>query len=414
LYHRETDPDLRSLALDEAANTFSFNLPVASSCLMALGQAMVADERGDARKLHDALKRSLATVPDDPQLPIAHEWLLGRLHGLELSDRLVVAELLPLGIEHCLSGWGRHLVLDLVRKARQSWETPSFLTGRSRLRESDPSSRFDAVLLFSFWTGRGEEIRRQALTLADQGELRPHHLSDAYFALVELGETEDAGALLNEVLDAGMATSGPDGARERTPPDDFGERWQPHVSCCRASEAALAGALEEAEELLYPDRSKSGDPLFRPFNSARLILARAAWADSKKGLTRRALRLQGKRDTFAQEHQAWFALLDGDTRHAERNLRSFVERGHHLSGRNLSNFLYGALQISCGDDTGARRTFEALPDAQWPRTWTLGSYLASGRLGGGEIEAYLARAFPWERRVLASHRELLEAVGAKS
>jgi hypothetical protein len=48
-----------------------------------------------------------------------------------------------------------------------------------------------------------------------------------------------------------------------------------------------------------------------------------------------------------------------------------------------------------------------LPDTENPRTWTLGSYHLSGRLGGGDVNKYLCRALPWERRQLGRHLALL-------
>ena len=104
-------------------------------------------------------------------------------------------------------------------------------------------------------------------------------------------------------------------------------------------------------------------------------------------------------------------MLDGDEKRAEAQLRPFVERGLHLSGRNLSNFLYGSLQLLLGNELAARRTFEALRESAWPRTWTLGSHVASGRLDATPGGAYCSQAFPWELRVLRNHQELLEAVG---
>ena len=129
-----------------------------------------------------------------------------------------------------------------------------------------------------------------------------------------------------------------------------------------------------------------------------------------KGRTREALRLRAKRDSFALEHLTWFAIQDGDAKTAARNLRPFIDRSQHLAGRNLSNFLYGTLLLLRGNEQQAQRVFRALPDNERPRTWTLGSYLASGRLDDRDPEFQL-RAFPWEKLVLASHRQLLESAG---
>ena len=88
-----------------------------------------------------------------------------------------------------------------------------------------------------------------------------------------------------------------------------------------------------------------------------------------------------------------------------------IERGDHRTGRNLVNFLYGALHLSRGDERGAHAVFADLAPKPWPRTWTLGSHLVAGNLGEGDVQRYLDSAFVWERRVLESHRELLGAVG---
>ena len=284
LHRRESDPEVRQLALEEATQTFAAG-DEGDSCLMSLGQALVADRRGDTAGMHDALEAALQGSPGDPQLAIVHEWLLGRLHRLSLDERRAAAELLLLGIRNSFSGWGRRSVQELVRKARQSWETPSFLTGRSRLREADPVSHFDALLFFSFWAGRSESIVRSVRELEERKALRPHNFSDAFFALVELGESEAAVTLNSEIE-----------SRHRSRSDD--QRWQPFLACCRSTEAALEGAFADSLEILQSSRFDKADPLFRPFNSARLTLARAAWSTNKE-LSRRALRSQGRRDSFS-------------------------------------------------------------------------------------------------------------------
>ncbi len=391
----EKEPELRSLMLGEARTSYEQGMASNRSCLLPLGLAIVADESGDPVSVHESLERALARDTHDPHLAIVHEWLLSRLHDVDPEERFTVAELVPLAIRHCLRGWGRRSIQDLMRKVRQNWETPSFLSGRSRLRESDLATHADAAFFLGFWAGRATDIADTLERLLGHGEARPHHVADAYFALHELGEHEAAHRLMTELKD------GPQGPGSPT-------RWATVFACCRATDAALAGDLGEAEGLLGAIRTELSH---RPYNSARLWLARAAWEHGRRDILKRTLRPRGTRDSFAREHAAWFALLDKDARSAARHLRPFVERGHHLSGRNLSNFLYGALQLLRGDPKAAEVTFRSLPEARWPRSWTLGSYLAAGRLGAGCVDDYLDQAFPWEKRVLAAHRSLLEAVG---
>ena len=401
LMREEQDHEVRELALDEAARAFAPSGESERSCLMALGGALVADEREDARGLHDSLAVALATVPDDPHLPIVHEWLLGRLHRLRLTrapDRRRAGSTQRPALLHRLGAAARSgdrtqgsaiLGDAVVHHRSQPFAScfrspiPPVISTPSCSFRSGPAAVSSSPARFSVMTARRS---------------RAHHLSDAYFALVELGHAEAARELLSEVL--GQAST-----------EQLDDRWGPVARCCRVADAALAGDLGEALDLLQADEIGAIDNTFRPFNSARLTLARAAWEASEPGVARRALHLRGRRDTFAREHLAWFAILDGDARRAESHLRPFVEKGHTSSGRNLSNFLYGCLQLLRGREDEAERTFRALPDVIWPRTWTLGSYFASGRLAGGDLERYLAESFPWERRALSSQREVLEAAG---
>ena len=386
---RETDPDVCALLLEEASQAFRSGTE--ETCLTYLGLALVADEARLPNQEHDALARALDAFPDDPNLAVAHEWLLSRLHRLDLNERLTAAELLPLAIEHCLGGWARQLIQDLVRKVRRSWETPSFLSGRSRLRQGDLASRADATLLFAFWAGRGPLIAATVNRLLEAGQARPHHLADAYFALLELGRRD---------LASDVWSTAPESAFDPASSD----KMRRILSCCGATERALGGDLEGAFAQLFETESRPSD---RPFNSARLWLARAASPANPGGMVQRALKQRSLRDTFAREHLAWFALESGDLRKAETYLHPFVQSGQHRSGRNLSNFLYGCLLLHRGDLAPAMHIFSALPSVQWPRTWTLGSYLASGRLGNGSVERYRQAALPWEQAVLDSHIDQL-------
>ena len=76
----------------------------------------------------------------------------------------------------------------------------------------------------------------------------------------------------------------------------------------------------------------------------------------------------------------------------------------------MTNFLQGAWLLLNGRPEAASRTFEMLPADTPPRTWTLGSYYAAGRLGDGDVDRYLSDAFPWERRWLYTHMALLARV----
>ena len=143
------------------------------------------------------------------------------------------------------------------------------------------------------------------------------------------------------------------------------------------------------------------------------MLARALFRDDRIGPALRVLRPLGSHDGFAREHQAWFLLAAGEGARASRQLRPFVERGDHRSGKNLTNFLHGSELLLRGCEGEARHVFSLLDEVPWPRTWTLGSHLALDRLGGGKVGDYLATAFPWERRQLERQAQLLATVGGK-
>jgi serine/threonine-protein kinase len=382
---RAEDPGIASLHLQEADACFDPDGPLADCCLVALGQARVARERRDLDSLHAALSSALRDFPDDPHLLTVGEWTLGQLHSLDADERQLLAVLLPLAIRHVRGGWGGDLVHGLARQVRNAWETPSFLTGRGRYRSGDLTSRAESELFFAFWAGHPQRIDEITRELLESGAARPHHLADAVWCLLEL----DQSPLARELFD--MASASEDGSP---------------LPLVQAALLAVEGELEEAAALMS---QVSPSPNDRSFNSARLWLARSAWRQGESPFG--PLRRVGAKDYVAREHRAWYALAEGDSARATKELLPLVERGDHRSGRNLVNFLHGAVHLSQGDVEGARAVFAHLSPDPWPRSWTLGSHLAAGTLGDGDVERYVDAAFAWETSVLASHRELLRAVG---
>lgn len=291
-----------------------------------------------------------------------------------------------------MENWGRGVVTDLVRGLRSNWETPSFMSGRARFRENDPVSHAEARLFFGFWSGRSRLVEDTFQELLRSRLLRPHHVSDTVFSLLELGQPEDASRVLEQV--------------DRETPGDT-PRDSRLEELCRAAVVGALGRLDEAFELIARSPLDPGD---RASNSARLWVARALIDHEETSRAFTVLRPLGPRDSFAREQLAWFHLQQLDLRRAERHLKPFRERGDHRTGRNLSNFLEGASLMLRSRAEEAMEVFGCLPETRWPRTWTLGSHLATGRLGEGSPEVYLENAFPWERTTLASHQALLDRV----
>ena len=87
--------------------------------------------------------------------------------------------------------------------------------------------------------------------------------------------------------------------------------------------------------------------------------------------------------------------------------RFILDRKDHRRGKNLSNFLHGVSLIAKGREEEARLVFSYLQGLPWPRSWTLGSHYALGRLGNGNLASYLDGAFFWERMNLDRHVRLL-------
>ena len=178
------------------------------------------------------------------------------------------------------------------------------------------------------------------------------------------------------------------------------------MTYARSALLALEGELESARELLH---SANGSVNDRAYNSARLWLARAARSRGESALS--YLPRRGSKDTFAREHRAWFALLEDEPDLARAELEPLVERGDHTTGRNMVNFLHGTALLQRGETPAARLVFGHLDVVAWPRSWTLGSHLARGTLGMGNVAAYRASAFDYEKRSLERHQELLATVG---
>ena len=391
LHRRETEPELRALLLQEARDAFTGKGAISPSCLTYLGLAMVAREQYDTAGKHEALVHALNDFPDDPHRGAVHEWILGGLHSVQPEQRHTVAELLPIAITHCNESWGRRVVRELMHRVRRDWETPSFFESRGHFKDQDRTSQAESIMFCAFWSGRTELIAEAWSSLLSSRRARPHHLSDAFFALVELGAAESARSVLQTL-----------------PPSGIGPlKRHRNAHLCRATLLALDGDLEQAETMLIAQEAPVTD---RCFNSSRLWIARQCYELGEPERLARVLRRRGQRDFFAREHRAWFALHDHDIDRSERELKPFIRREDHLRGRNLVNFLYGCLWELKERPERARSIFRALEPPPWPRTWLLGSHYAAGYFEADESGIGLQHLFPWELRVLESHRALLERV----
>jgi serine/threonine-protein kinase len=396
LADKEKDAEVRRLLVDEAAETFRRHCSGNDSCLLALGQAMVAMERDDLPSSYESLAAALEGYADDPHVPAAREWLLAWLHSRGntsvSSQRRAVADLLPLALTFCADGWGRRVVQDLLDDVHRSWEIPSFMTSRGRFKEGDRVSLAETRLFFAFWAARPEIIEGVVRGLCDRGEVRPHHLADGVLSLLELGSSQRALALSEEA--------------QRSFPPRGDSKVERILRSVRSAALAANGSVEEAERL---HAGSAPDAFDRAYNSARLWLARGFHAGGEPHRALKALRPLGPQDGFAREQQAWLRLGLGQPDDAERLLKPLVERNEHRRGRNLSNFLHGVTLEWRRKGAEARRVFSYLEPAPWPRTWTLGSHYALGRLGDGDVEAYRRGAFDWERKQLAAQAKLLAA-----
>ena len=391
LSRREGDAAGRAARLRDATRHFE-DAGTAQSSLVSLGRAIVAEERNDRRGTHQALASALDTFRDDPHRETIHEWLLGRLHSLASDERAIAAEFMPLAIEHCMDRWGRRVVRDCIQSIRGRWETPSFSSARGRFREHDPVSHAESKMFFAFWANHPELVHTAGQELLHLSRLRPFHIADTAFSLLELDALETAEAFLEE---------------SRAEIADKGGRFGAVQVACESAVWAMRGELDQAAVKFG---ALAADATNRVNNAARLWLARAAWRNDAPAIVERALQRHTPGDTFAREHLAWFALLAGDPERAAREMEPLVERGDHREGRNLSNVLVGCTEAALGRPDEAYAIFELLPQERWPRTWTLGSYLATSRLGPSD-ESYDDLAFYWELENLRRHRRLVEACG---
>ena len=388
----ETDENLRRLLLDDAEEAFASLLSDKTTCLLELGHAIVASEKEMAAAERNALVAALTGYPGDPQLPMVREWILSRLHAATSARRQVTAQLVPIAARFCMSGSGQRVVRDLIRSVRRAWEMPPFMGSRLRGKLGSPLTQAEILVFFGFWTARVETIMQAVDDLVGASQLLPRIASDIVFSLLELGSPERARKVLEQLDRTLQGKPGQKPALRRV---------------CESAICALEGDLPTSAALLEELDPDSNDRLY---NSARLTLTRAIFATGRTRDALQAMRPRHEGDDFAREHRAWLHLMARNSRSAERELAPLLAKGRHREGRDMTNFLQGAWLLLNGRPEAASRTFEMLPADTPPRTWTLGSYYAAGRLGDGDVDRYLSDAFPWERRWLYTHMALLARV----
>jgi serine/threonine-protein kinase len=386
----ERDHDLRQVRLEECTSVLHELESRDQSCLFDLGRALLANERRQPVRERAFLERALTRNPEDPQRPVVQEWILTRLHGALAQDRVAVAQLAPLVVKRAAdTAGGRRLILDVVRRVRRDWDMPPLMESRLQEAMEDSAARAEVMLFFGFWSARPLLIHDAILELLKNGLVEARHVADGLFALLAM----DAADLAVKVLDAS-------------------EEWlsgrcrvaSSFVKACRASIVAVHGQVDEAVAIF---NTLVPDPADRVYNGTRLRVAHACKAAGRASAALKILRPLTSKDHFACEHRAWLHLEEDEADEAMSDLAPLVQAGHHLRGRDMTNFLYCAVLVRHGRTSVARQIAGALPAVQWPRTWTLGSYHLSGRLGGGDIGRYRDEALPWERRQLARHLALL-------
>jgi serine/threonine-protein kinase len=383
---RESDSELREMLLEDAGELIEELFAPQPSCMAELGRAMVAVERGDYARAAARVSFAVRKYPDDPQLSSLKEWLLSSLHRARpAAQRRLIVQLLPVALKGCREGWGARALAELVRDIRRGWEFPGFLNGRFNGKLSDPVCRAELLTYVGFLGAQPDHVHRALDLLADDGSLSPSHAADAAFAFIELGLVDAAAA----VLDRARSCSG--------------DLDAPALVWC---ESAVTAALGDPRNALSKLQKHMPNGQARIFNGARLIVARSLFEAGATDDARRCLRPRGVDDRIAHERRAWLALLRGNADDAVRALKPLVEADAHCSGRDMSNFLYGAAQLMAGKRRQAKHTFEMLPATDWPRTWTLGSYAATERLPLDGADSYLDICLPWERRQLYEHQAI--------
>ena len=386
----EQDSDLRAVRLQEFRAVLQELVVRDRSCLFDLAAAIVVCEQRQPILERILLDRALTRFPEDPQRPVVQEWILTRLHSAVQQDRPTVAQLAPLALRFCMeASGGRCLIRDLIRRVRHDWEMPPLLESRLHDRVDDLTVRAEALLFFGFWSAQPLLIHGAIRDLAGHGLLEPRHVVDGLFALMEL----EAPDLAIQVLDS---------AEERLGPEF--KLAPSFLAACRSSTCTLEGRLELAEKIfatLIPDAAD------RLYNGTRLRLAHAQFSRGSTAAALRTLRQVSPSDFFAREQRAWLYLQLGDADEALIELSPLIEQGNHKRPRDLCNFLYCAALLRQGKSYLAREIAGLLPETEYPRTWTLGSYHLSSRLGGGDVNKYLSRALPWERRQLGRQLALL-------
>jgi hypothetical protein len=319
------------------------------------------------------------------------EWLLGQLHSIDVvKDRLHAAELLPLALQHAMNGWGRQLVLERARTARQIWETPSFFSGRGQLRSTQASVRCDVLVFLGFWAARPPVIAAAVEEAVVASQLRPHHLTDSVAAMLELGAVDLTRQLLELTRVAGHGAGGA-----------LRQAWM----LAEVTWLAAVGEVEHASDVLFSLAPVGSD---RAFNTARRWIARVAAHRGEWTRARRVLFRLGNRDSFVSEQLAWLALIQGDPDRAAAELNSVLEHQQPTDGRSLLALLLGASMAAKGKRYAALRLFEQLPAPSWPRSWTLGPLYLAERLGAaaGSFEQWLVSAFEFEIKCLRDQLEL--------
>jgi serine/threonine-protein kinase len=389
----EPDLDLRAVRLEEFRTVLRELAASDRACLFELAAAIVACERSQPIGERILLNSALTSFPEDPQRSVVQEWILTRLHGALQQDRLAVAQLAPLALQFSMdASGGRRLIRNLIRRVRRDWEMPSLLESRLHDQMDDLTARAEALLFFGFWSAQPLVINGAIRDLAGHALLEPRHVVDGLFALMEL----DAPDLAAEVLDWAKHRFGPE---FKLAPS--------FLAACSASLCTLQRRLDLAENIfatLVPDEAD------RLYNGTRLRLAYAQFSSGSTAAALRTLRQVSPGDFFACEHRAWLYLLLGESDAAFAEVSPLIEQGNHKRPRDLCNFLYCAALLGQGKTCLAREIAALLPDTEYPRTWTLGSYHLSGRLGGGDVNQYLLRAHPWERRQLGRHLALLAKI----
>ncbi len=378
---------------DQALEEFEKLHGTPGAPLEYLGKALVYKALNDIDEEIKCFELAYRRYPRHPLLPILEEQILYRMHENSRSDRKAAYMFMLLTLRHLPHVVSETNTKKLFASLKKHWEPLPFFIDDPQSELSDSLTQQMLSIALAFWLVKPYVLEEVIHDLLKIKPLSPILISNALYALIEIGAFKKARELLNEILERPSSI-----LQQRKMTFQLLETLllQTETSWKNATEALLklapqADQKEVERAVFYFLTQATLNQRFSQVHQLyqRLVESKIPFSDEGKIMV----------DSF----RVWAFLGEKKWDKANDLLYSYpLELLSQES--NVLHFLYGCLLYATESKEIASIHFNAILETPFPRSWLLLNKLL--QLPEDMHHSWLQKIFWWEKRQLYAQAAL--------